>query len=275
MCHGIEIVKFPDKVFERFLVENFDYDNDGRISTEDASQIVSLEIAGKLAPHITSLQGIEQFPNLRELTVKHTNIYTLDVSRNKSLEHLDCMDNRLLWLNLGRLGRLKRLYCDGNRLERLDVSGLPSLKLLWCRRNRLTELELASNLQLKVLWCGNNLLTELDVSGLPQLSFIRCENNLLTELDLSENRALLDIQINGNFVQLSLPPYENCEIEELICNAGHLEMIKQHYVHLWHKIELAEIETPESRQRKLFSGNYAEIKIDFIPAMLTHDIEHT
>lgn len=163
----MDFIKFSDKVFERFLVENFDYDKDGQISTEDASQIISLEIPEELAPHITSLQGIENFPNLSELTVRHTNICTLDVSRNENLEHLNCSDNRLLWLTLERLNKLQRLYCDGNKLERLDISGLPSLKLLHCRHNQLTELDLTNKRQLIVLLCGSNLLTELDVSDSP------------------------------------------------------------------------------------------------------------
>ena len=263
----MNFIEFSDKVFERFLVENFDYDKDGRISTEDASQIVSLEVAGELAPHITSLQGIEQFPNLRELTVNHTNICILDVSRNKSLEHLDCMDNRLLRLNLGRLDRLKRLYCDGNRLKQLDISGLPSLKLLHCRHNRLTELELANKRQLIVLLCGDNLLTELDVSGSPLL-FVRCENNLLTKLDLYGNKHLIDVQFNGNPLErLSLPDFYYARVEEIICDTRQLETVKQHYNHLWDKVELTKIINPKPKQEKLFAGCEAEVKVDFIPAI--------
>lgn len=268
MLPNPNLTELPDKVFEQYLLENFDYDEDGRISTHDASRIVSLQIDGEIAPHITNLQGIEHFANLRKLMVQHTNISTLDISRNENLEHLNCSDNCLLRLNLGRLRKLKRLYCDGNRLERLDVSGLLTLKLLHCTHNRLTELDLANKRQLIVLLCGNNLLTELDVSGSP-LMFVRCENNLLTKLDLSKNKHLIDVQFNGNPLQrLSLPARYDCDIEEIICDTRQLETVKQHYTHLWDKVELDEVKTPNPQQSKLFSGHDAEIKIDFTPAIV-------
>lgn len=264
MQHFLE---FPDKVFEHFLLENFDHDRDGRISADDTARVESIQIDGSLAPQITSLEGIEYFANLRELTVQNTNIGTLDVSRNKNLEHLNCSDNRLLRLNLGRLHKLQRLYCDNNSLERLDVSGLPSLKLLHCTHNRLTELNLRNKRQLIVLLCGNNLLTELDVSGSP-LMFLRCVNNLLTDLDLSKNKHLIDVQFNGNPLErLSLPAFYESRIEEIICSVGQMKNIKQHYAPLWDRIELTEIEMPESQQGKLFPGHDTEIKIDFIPAI--------
>ncbi len=273
MQNNIDVIEFPDKVFEGFLLENFDYDQDGQISAEDASRVVSMQIDGTPARQIMSLQGIEYFVNLRQLTVQHTSICTLDVSRNKNLEHLDCMENRLLRLNLGRLNQMTRLYCDGNRLERLDVSGLPSLKLLHCTHNRLTELDLANKRQLIVLLCGNNLLTKLDVSGLP-LMFVRCENNQLTELNLSANRHLIDVQFNGNPLQrLSLPARYDSGIEEIICDTRQLETVKQHYTDLWDKVELNEVPTPQPQQGKLFAGCEAEVKVDFIPTMLAHDIE--
>lgn len=258
MPYNCKYIIFPDKVFEQFLFDNFDYGRDGQISAEDALRVESMQIDDVIAPHITSLQGIEHFVNLRELTVQHTNIGTLDVSRNENLKHLNCSDNRLLRLNLGRLHKLQRLYCDNNRLERLDISGLPSLKLLHCRNNRLTELDLTSKRQLIVLLCGSNLLTELDVSGSP-LMFLRCENNRLTELTLSKNKHLIDVQFNGNPLErLSLPAFYESRIEEIICNAGQIKTIKQHYAPLWDKIEVS-------------SGHDAEVKIDFIPAIQAPD----
>lgn len=260
MSHNPKFIDFPDKVFERFLLDNFDYDEDGRISAEDASRVESMQIDGSLALHITNLQGIEHFANLRELTVQHTNIGNLDISRNENLKHLNCADNRLLRLNLGSQPQMKRLYCDNNRLERLDVSGLPSLKLLHCTHNWLTELHLANKRQLIVLLCGNNLLPELDVSDLP-LMFLRCENNLLTKINLSQNKHLIDVQFNGNPLErLSLPAFYESRIEEIICNNKHLGTIKKHYTPLWDKVEVS-------------PGNDAAIKIDFIKAIKTENYE--
>ena len=231
-------IVFSDRFFERYLLDNFDYDNDGRISADDASQVVSMQIDGEIVPHITNLQGIEHFTNLRELTVQHTKISTLDISRNENLECLNCSDNQLERLNLGRHSKLKRLYCNGNRL---------------------TELDLTNKRQLIVLLCGDNLLTELNASVSP-LMFLRCENNRLAELNLSKNKHLIDVQFNGNPLErLSLPAFYESRIEEIICNNKHLGTIKQHYTHLWNKIEL-------------FSGNDTEITIDFIPAMISPDI---
>lgn len=114
-------VTFSDAAFERFCLERYDTDNDGRVSRYEARAVATMDCAGL---DIRSLNGIEAFVNLRAL---------------------DCSDNLLDRLDVTRCIRLERLDCGGNVLASLDVRGLRQLASLLCMGNDLRILDLTDN----------------------------------------------------------------------------------------------------------------------------------
>ena len=71
---------------------------------------------------ITSLQGIEYFPNLLILECDYNPISSLDVSALKKLSILRCTNCGMTSLNISGCNELVNLFCYGNQLANLDVS---------------------------------------------------------------------------------------------------------------------------------------------------------
>ncbi|HPX80244.1 MAG TPA: hypothetical protein PK603_08005, partial [Bacteroidales bacterium] len=102
-------VSFKDERFKAFCVRNFDTDNDGEISFEEASEIriVRCDDMG-----IKSLEGIEHFVNLRILRCEFNQLKSLDLSGNKYLQQVFCSLNKIRHLNMEENEALQVLQCD-------------------------------------------------------------------------------------------------------------------------------------------------------------------
>ena len=164
--------QFPDPSFLAY-VKDLDIDGNGVLSDTEISSVAGINVRGL---NITSLQGIELFPNL-------TSLY--------------CSNNQLTSLSLNGNTALTSLSCDNNPLTSLDVSNNATLTYLNCSSNQLTNLDLHSNTALIYLRCANNRLTSLDLSQNTALMGLSCEGNYLTVLDLS-NSSFLSMVCNAS-----------------------------------------------------------------------------
>lgn len=218
---------FPDMKFREYVKDEFDHDKDGKLNLKERQDVFTISVSGSYgqlsswsdAETISSLQGIEYFPNLEELRCEQNELTTLDLKANKALEQLDCHGNKLTTLILGSnktletidcydneltgldvsgLRALERLDCHGNRLEALDVSKNEALETLDCSSNAISDLKIGENKQLETLWCYDCDLEELDVHRAASLTKLVCYNNRLTKLDLHANTALETISCMQN-----------------------------------------------------------------------------
>lgn len=72
----------------------FDTNKDGTISEEEAAKVDSIKLVADwindkfvgISTKITSLQGIEYFPNIKKLVCRDSKIAKIDVSNNLALE---------------------------------------------------------------------------------------------------------------------------------------------------------------------------------------------
>ena len=102
--YKVEAVEIADPAFRAYLLENFDTDGDGVLSTKEAAAVTRIEVSGL---------GIGSMPELS--TVFGHIVY------------LDCSDNELSELDLSGLTQLTYLDCSGNQLSELDIQSLPGL----------------------------------------------------------------------------------------------------------------------------------------------------
>ena len=133
----IDADHFPDEAFRNYLLsENrngtssystpikIDTDQNGILSEAERNAVKEIDVYdGYNGQKITSLKGIEFFPNLEGLFCSNNNLTSLDVSKNTAL---------------------KRLWCEENNLTSLDVSQNTQLKVLDCHQNNLTSLNVES-----------------------------------------------------------------------------------------------------------------------------------
>ena len=157
---------FPDAAFREYLKKKFDTDHDEWLSSADLNDITEIDVHEK---NITSLKGIELFPNLKKLVCYNNQLTSLDVSNNTKLVRLDC---------------------HGNDLSSLNVRQNVALTYLDCGTNQLTSLDVRQNAALTYLYCSQNNLTSLDVSQNPALGWLNCKGNQLTSLDLSQTAVV-------------------------------------------------------------------------------------
>ena len=166
---------------------------------------------GSTIGFLDDLSGIENFTNLRKLTVDRQSLRRVDLSKNTKLEYVWIANNKLIEINLENLEFLEELQLIGNQLETIDLSDSPYLKILRLGENFFSSYDLSStprvnylvlksnpltqisNLNdltlLKNLFVGNTNLSSLDVSQLPSLEFVEVPNtNLLNCIQVSQNQ---------------------------------------------------------------------------------------
>ena len=195
----------PDKTFREYLLKQFDKDGNGVLTPAERYAVTEIDVNDK---NITSLKGIEFFPNLKKLNCGHNRLTSLDVSKNTVLQELVCWENQLTSLDVSQNTALQELECFENKLTSLDVSQNPALQKLSCWDNRLTSLDVSKNTELTYLKCSYNRLTELDVSKNTELTYLDCGYNRLTELDVSQNTKLTELYFVSN--QLTSLQADNC-----------------------------------------------------------------
>lgn len=153
-------LRIADPAFERYLLERWDSDGDGRLSRYEARRVVEIDCS---ALGIKTLAGIESFTSLRRLVCCRNEIVALDVRKCVLLQELDCSENQLI---------------------ELAVGGLRSLYRLDCRKNELTYLDLGTSSALSEFRCGDNLFVTLDVG--------RCAAEMVV-VDTSSNPGLMTL----------------------------------------------------------------------------------
>ena len=191
-------LRFPDDTFREYL-RRFDTYNTSLLSREEWEAVTEIDVGdGYYGQKITSLKGIEFFPNLKTLLCYDNQLTKLDVSKNTELTWLVCKGNRLTELDVSSNPQLHDLSCSGNKLTKLDVSNNPQLQTLYCYANQLTSLDVSKNTKLLELDCYENQLTSLDVSQNPALEELYCHTNQLTSLDVSKNEKLETLYCSDN-----------------------------------------------------------------------------
>ena len=243
MPSGVLPSSFPDTNFRAYIFNNFDTDKNGILSSEECDAVTNITVC---TDSIATVQGIEVFPNLRQLSCDGSSEYVaatrsylgfgqltsldlsnnlslntlrcsynlltaLDVSDNVALEYVACSHNQLSSLELGQNSKLRTLYCEYNQLASLDVSKNPAFIDLQCQKNQLTSLDVSSNTALQGLQCANNQLTTLDVSNNLALVYLNAHDNPMDTLFMASGQVIETLyKENGTeIVYISSGPASN------------------------------------------------------------------
>lgn len=187
---------FPDRALQSWLMKQSNLGGmgaDGVLTQQERLSVTHLDLSGL---NLTSLSGLELFPNLQSLDCSNNQLTALDLSGNPALEHVNCAFNRLTTLDLSQNHKLISLNCEMNLLTSLNLSGCSKLTALFARNNLLPSLDLSNCGSLEYVELVDNRLTSIDLSSLSNLHFIHLTDNRLTTLDLSHNLKLQ----NGGFM---------------------------------------------------------------------------
>lgn len=209
---------FPDDIFRSWLLSPANLSGsgtDGVFTPEELANIRDIFVPNL---GISSLQGIQVFSALENLSCGGNALTQLDVRQNKALESLRCAGNRLTKLDVSGLEQLSDLVCEENYLQELILTGCTALENLYARNNSLTTVDFSDNGALIFLEIFSNKLEEVDLSMLTRLEFAHLDHNQLTHLDLSRNGNLRSIGsgfvARNNFLEtLTLPDHSDLVVD--------------------------------------------------------------
>ena len=215
---GQGTLPITDKAFKDYCIRSFDTDHDGQLSLDECAVVERIEASGL---GIATLQGIENFPNLKNLSCPNNELTVLDLSRNNKLQEIDLGFNHIRALTLPRNYNINlnvlRLNC--NELMSLDVSTFPALTVLDISNNPISEIDLTKNYNLYQFYGSgchlsslnlpnsalyilaindNPLLGGFDLSYGYYLEELYCGNIGLTSIDLSVYQKLRRINLGFN-----------------------------------------------------------------------------
>ena len=100
----INAANFPDDNFRSYVSDHFDANGDGVLS---ASEIANATYIECVFEGIESFEGIEYLTALNYLCVEYNPVYSLDVSNNKELVHLDASMTSLSSLDVSQNTKLE------------------------------------------------------------------------------------------------------------------------------------------------------------------------
>jgi hypothetical protein len=203
-----------------YILSNFDANKDGEISPEEAQAVTTIDCSGK---GITSLEGLDKFPNLTTLYCQNNNLSVIELSNMPLLKVLDCSGNPSLGeVDPTELPDLEVLNCDSTGISQIDVSKNPKLQTLNVGNTDIGELaatpapkyahkknaptsgkglNVTKNGNLVTLICNNCHLDALDLSNCSMLDALNCADNKIAELDLTKNTKLLQLKCCRNRIK--------------------------------------------------------------------------
>lgn len=108
----IEEVEIADAAFKAYLLENYDVDGDGVLSSKEAEAVTKIEASGLGIKDMSGLAA--KFPNLTWLDCSDNELTELDLTGLQALTYLDCSGNKLTGLDISLLVNLETFDATGN-----------------------------------------------------------------------------------------------------------------------------------------------------------------
>jgi len=81
---SINKTNFPDDIFREYVADNFDKNNNKKLSKAEIEEVDRIYVSGM---GVTNLKGIEHFTALQVLYCGHNPLKNLNVTKNKQLIH--------------------------------------------------------------------------------------------------------------------------------------------------------------------------------------------
>ena len=195
-CECERTVKVPDKAFRTWLVDNGYAEKVGwkRLKpTEEGCKLRELECYGQ---GIESLEGIEMFPQLEQLTCSDNPIEEMDLNGLPQLERLYCLNVPLRRLEMDSCRQLKRVQISYTKLAAVDLAPFPELELLLFIFSPLTGIDLTPCKNLRQLYIRGTQIREVDLRPCAKLLELHALDTPLETIIVSEEQYGSEIKVS-------------------------------------------------------------------------------
>lgn len=198
---AIDEAHFPDPIFRQVVLDRYDTNKNKMLdwSERENEQTIVLDNMG-----IEDLTGIEHFGNLlKRLEVYGNKLKTIDLSFVKYPEifaYFDCSDNPLTTLDVSRFKSLGHLNCNSTNITSIKFPDEPHyLTVLNCIESKLKTIDLSTAKYMKMVCLRNNELTSITMPESSLLFDLNISNNRLVNLDLKNNDKLPQKDFENRF----------------------------------------------------------------------------
>lgn len=184
---------FKDENFEKAVIENFDLNKDGMISSSEAEAVNNLFLAQK---GITSIEDLYLFKNVKMLMLDDNAISSIVLKDMDKLTLFSCTGCKVVSLKAENLKNLTSLYLDNNLLDTILLKGTPKIDQLTLSLNQLKTIDLSQLKNLRRLNLEHNKIQQIDISGNPALQTLNVGGNKMKEADIKKG-IKTDVTIFG------------------------------------------------------------------------------
>ena len=166
-----------------------------------ALEKLQILVANNMEKEITSLQGIEYLPNIKDIVLKDVKQEHIDLSYNKELVKLQIYAPKTTSINFEQNVKLRYIYSVFSKNETiLDLSNLTNLYKIDIEYTNIKNIILPQGIREVNL--SNNTLSSLDVpSG---VRWLEAENSKLKNITLRSGLEDLNLREN-NLTHIDLP----------------------------------------------------------------------
>ncbi len=166
--YGIET---NSEFFNKWLVQQFDSNDDGKITEDEAELIEHISFPYSAGEKIEGNIDLSDFPNIITIDLKGHAIEYFTIN-SSTLERLTLSENKLKDLS-GSYPNLSYLGISDNEISKINTSAWPSLGTLLCYNNPyLSSLDISGSPDLILLDCVNTpLLNSISVTAAQQSSY--------------------------------------------------------------------------------------------------------
>ena len=167
---AIDSTNFPDEQFRIYLQNNFDLDNDGKLSASEISAAKTINVSGL---GISKLTGIEYFTSLTELNASDNKLSSVNLTENTKLTYINVGKNSLKTLDLSKCTKMQIVVYSNNQLTKVTM---PAKKYL----GSLDYVDASYN---KFTTQANAGLNIGDSEAVGSLSQVNASNNAITSFN--------------------------------------------------------------------------------------------
>ncbi|MCR5203457.1 MAG: hypothetical protein K6E47_00195 [Lachnospiraceae bacterium] len=205
----ISSTNFPDKNFRNYIKGACDDNMDGILDKGEIEEINWLYCDER---DISSLKGIEFFPNLYGIDCYFNDIKSVDLSKNTKLKYIDLSDNYISSINLSNNTKLEFVDLSENCISTINLNNNTNLVYLNLADNPITSIDISNCPNLKNLYLNSKPHRHIDYDGPTMCYWVQNENEHEFLIPAGTN-IILDG--TGNATIVKQPLDFTCEHDEM------------------------------------------------------------
>ena len=167
VCDCQQAVRVPDKAFRTFLIDNGYAVKSGWHKLKPTAEGCALMALECYEKNIHSLQVIDMFPQLEQVTCSDNPITELDLNALPHLQHLYGLNLPLRRIDIDSCHHLQHIELSHTQLDTFNLAPFPELDFFFCIFSPLRNIDLSPCPLLRSLYIRGTQIRSVDISTCP------------------------------------------------------------------------------------------------------------